>query len=302
MDMQTPRVANQRNLLFICFTVITAALFIAPLRELFGSALGSSTYNYIVLIPPVSGFFLYARRDEILADASFAPLYGLPLVAVGTILYFVAARQVAAPGGYDYLSVVTLSAVLVWVGGFVLFYGVRAVKAAMFPLLFLVFVIPIPDEPMERLVHILQSGSTDAAYGLLRLTGVPVVRDGFTFYLSGLAIEVAEECSGIHSGISLFITAVIAGHLFLRKGSRKAALLLAVLPITIFKNGMRIVTLALLGAYWDPRVLDSQLHKKGGIPFFVVALMLLGCVLWALRKSEGQAPENSGHTNTGGNT
>src|SRR5512135_3698324 len=126
MDMQTPRVANQRNLLFICFTVITAALFFAPLKELFLNALDSSTYNYIVLIPPVSGFFLYTQRDEILSDASYAPLYGLPLVAVGTILYFVAARQVAAPGGYDYWSMVTLSAVLVWVGGFIIFYGVRA--------------------------------------------------------------------------------------------------------------------------------------------------------------------------------
>ena len=302
MDMHTPRVTDHRNLLFICFTVITAALFFVPLKELFVSALRSSTYDYIVLIPPVSGFFLYARRGEISAVARYAPLYGVPVAAVGTILYFVAARQAAVPGGYDYLSLAALSAVLVFAGGFISLYGVKALRAASFPLLFLVFMVPVPDGLMGRIVGFLQSGSTEAAYGIFRLAGVPVVRDGFTFYLSGMSVEVAEQCSGIHSGISLFITAVIAAHLFLRKGSRKAVLLLAVLPITIVKNGMRIFTLAVLGAYWDPRVLDSQLHKKGGIPFFIVALLLLGCVLYALRKWEaagpagGDGPDTPGHS------
>lgn len=54
----------------------------------------------------------------------------------------------------------------------------------------------------------------------------------------------------------------------------------------MFKNGCRIVTLTLLGAYVDPRILSSQLHRAGGIPFFGLALLLLVPVLWLLIKSE----------------
>jgi exosortase/archaeosortase family protein len=67
---------------------------------------------------------------------------------------------------------------------------------------------------------------------------------------------------------------------------KKLILVLSIFPITVFKNGLRITTLSLLGAYYDPRILDSQLHRSGGIPFFFIALALLAPVLWYLMKKE----------------
>ena len=97
---------------------------------------------------------------------------------------------------------------------------------------------------------------------------------------------MAKQCGGIRSSLVLFIVSILAGHLFLVSWKRKILLSLFVLPITIVKNSIRIVTLSLLGAYVDPRILDSAAHRRGGIPFFVVALSLLGIVLWLLRRSE----------------
>jgi exosortase/archaeosortase family protein len=60
-----------------------------------------------------------------------------------------------------------------------------------------------------------------------------------------------------------------------------------VVPVAVVKNGIRIVTLSLLGIYIDPKfVIDSPLHRSGGIVFFLLALSLLTPVLWVLRKSE----------------
>jgi exosortase len=129
-------------------------------------------------------------------------------------------------------------------------------------------------------------GSTEATYGFFKLTGVPVLREGFTFNLPGMSIEVAKQCSGIWSSIALFITSIVAGQLFLRTGWKRVILVLSIFPITIFKNGLRIVTLSLLGTYVDPGILGSELHKSGGIPFFFVALMLLAPILFWLRKTE----------------
>jgi exosortase len=163
---------------------------------------------------------------------------------------------------------------------------------AAFPLLFLLFMVPIPVKALETAVYLLTCGSAEAAYGLFKLTGVTVLREGSTFHLPTLTIEVAEQCSGINSSIALFVAMIVAAQLFLRTGWKKVVLVLSIFPITIIKNGMRIVTLTLLGAYVDPRILSSDLHRKGGIPFFIIALAMLAPILWYLRKTEKRNGEN----------
>jgi hypothetical protein len=63
--------------------------------------------------------------------------------------------------------------------------------------------------------------------------------------------------------------------------------MIAVLPVTIFKNALRIVLLVYLGANVDIGfVTDSMLHEEGGKPFLILAVLLMGAVLYALRKYE----------------
>ncbi|MGE5856185.1 MAG: archaeosortase/exosortase family protein, partial [Syntrophaceae bacterium] len=66
---------------------------------------------------------------------------------------------------------------------------------------------------------------------------------------------------------------------------------LSIVPITIVKNAVRIVTLSLLAVYVDPRILSSAAHRRGGIPIFFLALVLLGAVLWFLRRGEKKRSE-----------
>jgi exosortase/archaeosortase family protein len=63
-------------------------------------------------------------------------------------------------------------------------------------------------------------------------------------------------------------------------------LTLSIIPITVVKNAVRIVTLTLLAVYVDPRILGSLAHRRGGLPIFLLALVLLGCVLWILRRGD----------------
>ena len=106
------------------------------------------------------------------------------------------------------------------------------------------------------------------------------------FSLPGITIEVAKECSGIRSSLVLLITSLLAGHLYLRSAWTKTLLSVAVLPLAIVKNGIRIVTLTLLSIYIDPSFLTGQLHRGGGIVFFLLALVILAPVLWWLQRSE----------------
>lgn len=229
---------------------------------------------------------MYFDRKEIYSEISFSFGRGGILILTGIVLYILSQIQGAALNRNDYASLTAFSAVVFLLGTFMLCYGTLTFRRALFPLLFLLFIIPIPSFLMERIIYYLQSGSTEFVELLLKLTGFPYFRDGFSFHLSKLSVEVAKECSGIRSGLALFITALLAGHFFLKTGRNMTILALCVFPVTMFKNGIRIVTLSLLGNYVNPRILESSLHREGGIPFFVLALLLLSPILYFLRKME----------------
>ena len=143
---------------------------------------------------------------------------------------------------------------------------------------------------MEKLISFLQEGSAEVASVLFQLSGVPVLREGFIFHLPKISIEVGKQCSGIHSEMALFITGVIVGKLFLTTGRARTLLMLFVFPITIMKNGLRIVTITLLENNLDERVLSGRLHRQGGVPFFLIAVFFLFGVLWFLKRSDRVGP------------
>ena len=243
-------------------------------------------YSHIFGIPLISAYFVYVKRRGIFQNVVYSLNTGIVILILGSVFYMLGFNQGNRLTQNDYLSLMTFSLVITWVGGFILFYGMESVKTNLFPFLFLFFMVPIPGLIAETIISLLQIASTEVAYGILKLTGVPIFRDGFIFHFPRISIEVAPQCSGIRSSIALLITSVIAGKMFLKTGWRRISLALSIFPITIMKNGLRIVTLSLLGAFVDERILSSALHKKGGIPFFFVALTFLMLVLWFLRRSE----------------
>src|SRR3990170_1180288 len=286
--MMITRQMKGRNTFFLLFLVLSIIPFYGPMKLLVKSSLDNELYSHIILIPLVSLYMIYTRRNEIFQENGISVFHGGVLIVAGVGLILFKGRFGAELDQNDFLSVMTFAAVLCWIGGFVLFYGLESSRRALFPLLFLFFMVPVPGFLMDRVILLLQICSAEVSYWIFKLTGVPIFREGFTFHLPGLSVEVAKQCGGIRSSLVLFIVSVLAGHMFLTSRKRKFILSLWVLPITIVKNAIRIVTLTLLGVYVDPRILESALHRRGGIPFFVVALSLFGVVLWFLRRSESR--------------
>jgi exosortase len=273
---------------FLVFSAVVPGVFAPTIWRLyeFSSSAGAQHYSHFILIPIVSGYFLFRDRKRIFQKAGRAPLAGAALALAGTAFWWAGTFYGAGLSLNDQLALATAAMLLIWAGGFLFFQGSQTFWRARFPLLFLVFLVPIPLVLLEGIVRVLQLASTEAAYLLFLISGTPFVREGVNFSLPGMEIIVAPECSGIRSSISLFITSIVAGHLFLRKGWSRTALALAVVPITVFKNGVRIVLLSLLAIHWDERIMQGSLHTSGGIPFFAVALGLLGLVLLLLRRTE----------------
>jgi exosortase/archaeosortase family protein len=112
--------------------------------------------------------------------------------------------------------------------------------------------------------------------------------------LPGVDIEVAEQCSGIHSGLSLFIVGLLAEHALLRDRWKKACFVLCIFPIAIFKNAVRIVTIAWLGIHVNPAFFHGPLHRQGGLPFSLLSLAMMAILIWLLRRPFALSrPQNS---------
>jgi len=97
---------------------------------------------------------------------------------------------------------------------------------------------------------------------------------------------VAEECSGIRSTIGMSVLALLAAHLLLRSNWRRSILLALVVPISLFKNAVRIVTLTLLAVNVDSGFLTGSLHHEGGLVFMAGGLCLMYPILLLLVRSE----------------
>lgn len=248
--------------------------------------MNDETFSYIPLVPLVSGFLIFQQRKVIFSGVTGSLLPGAVLVSLGIVLYIVGSLKGLTWNSVDRHSLMAVSAVACFAGGIGLCYGSGALMAALFPLVFLLFMAPFPQAILDPIVQFLQRWSAEAADILFRVSGIPVFRDKFVFSLPGITIEVAKECSGIRSSISLLLLSLLSGHLYLQTGWAKAVLSVAVIPITIIKNAVRIFTLTTIAVYVDPRILGSVAHRRGGIPIFLLALVLLGLVLLALRRLE----------------
>jgi exosortase len=284
------RSLDQRDLVFLAMAVIGTAMLSFTYYQLVNSVVQRQYYSHLIFIPLISAYFGYQVRAEVSGSQEISVSLGLPVAAAGMVLsasgWFMSGRISLL----DAAALANIGAVVFILGGFVTCYGFRSFRQAMFPLLFLLFAVPLPSVVMHNVIQLLQAGTSAVADPLFRLTGVPFVREGNFFYLESISVEVAEECSGIRSSLSLIILSVLAGKMILKSRWRRVILSLSVIPITIFKNGVRVVTLSLLGAYVDPRILtNSAIHSNSGLLIFILPLTLLGLVLWLLKRSEKKA-------------
>jgi exosortase C (VPDSG-CTERM-specific) len=312
---QTARITSQHNVLpgedsgariFGLYVLVLSLLFCKPLYGLLRLAFSSELYSHIPLIPFIAAYLIWIRRKtEVGAHRSEGrglgskgegrraegPARGPTGVfyAVGialVVIYWLALWKKGHLATSDSLAF-TISGYLCFLwGGFLQVFGKNKAKALAFPLAFLVFMVPFPTVVNHGIEMFFQHTSADAANAMLSMTGTPFLRNELVFKLPGIVIQVAEECSGIRSSLVLFITSLVAGHMFLTSPWRKTVLALFVIPLGIIRNGFRITTIALLCAHLDPSWIHSPLHHRGGPLFFAASLVPFFAILVWLRKSE----------------
>ncbi len=284
--MHTAHTSTTRWLLYGLWLATSISFFWQPLTELVHFAIENDNASHVVVIPFLSAWILFHERKQIFPSVS----YDLPAalspffltIFLGAWAFWSAAHWSLA----HRLTVYTLALVLVWIAGFAFFFGRGALNSRRFAFLFLLLTVPLPEFLLNHVISFLQKGSTELTEGLFDLLRVPYLREGFVFHLAHVSIVVAHECSGIRSSMALFILALLVGHFVLRAYWRQSVFLVLGIFVMIVKNAVRIVTLTLLASYVDPQFLYGNLHREGGVVFFLFALLMLLPVLWLLQRGE----------------
>jgi len=142
--MDTAKLASKRNVLFVSFSILSLLIFYTPLREVFRLAFYERLYAHMILVPFVSAYLIFLRRRQIVLQAGYSFKAGIIISLIGILLFWVEEKNSLGLSKSSNLSLAVLSALIFWIGGFVLFSGVKGFKIAGFPLLFLFFMVRIP--------------------------------------------------------------------------------------------------------------------------------------------------------------
>jgi exosortase C (VPDSG-CTERM-specific) len=272
-----------------CFVIVLLIAFGQPLLALANYTAHSELHSYILLVPLVSAYLLYVRRDQLPKKYCTSIPLGMVLLVSGFGIFLLIhwSNFVGpAPADNSYFVLVALSLLCCLGAAGFLFLGKDWMRAAAFPLAYLIFIVPMPDAMADALETASKYASAEVANALFHLSGTPFLRAGLVFQLSNITIEVAQECSGIRSSWVLLMTSILAANLFLKTPWRRFALVAFVIPLAILRNGFRILVIGLLCVNLGPQMIHSLIHRRGGPLFFVVSLIPLLLLLGWLHKGE----------------
>lgn len=255
-----------------------AALYLPIYAELAESVWSTDEHGHGPLILLVSGVLLWRLRSRLASlPADTRPISGSVLLLVGLVLAWLGRTQ-------DIAFFTTASQIPVLAGILLVLHGAAGLRAAAFPLLYLLFMVPLPGALVDPLTLDLKEAISAAAASALHAIGYPVARSGVIVLIGQFQLLVADACSGMHSLISLTALGVLYIHLQ-PPASRlhRLAMLAAIIPAAIAANFLRTLVLILLTYHAGDTVTRSW-HDGLGILLFFATLALLAGVDALLRR------------------
>jgi exosortase len=239
-------------------------------------------YSHGFLIVPLAAWFAWQRRHR-LADAAARPSgLGLGLIAVALTLIIVG--QLGAE-----LFLTRVSLILLLAGAVLWLHGREHLRILVFPLLFLVLMVPLPAIVFNQIAFPLQLVASRIGAAGIQACAVPVLREGNVIVLADTSLEVAEACSGIRSLVSLLTLGILVGYFTDPRLWVRWAIAIAVIPIAIVANAARVTGTGVLAHYYGAEAAHGFFHTFSGWLVFAVAFLLLVGVARVLSRIPSRA-------------
>lgn len=218
----------------------------------------------------------WGRIDDAAADMT-KPLIGWALLLIG-LLFFVFGRS------QRILSAQTLSLIFVLPSLVLLLRGATQLRAAAFPLFFMIFLIPLPATMVDAITQPLKLAVSSVATSVLFAAGYPIARTGVILQIGQYQLLVADACAGLHTLFSLEAMGLLYLNVVRHTSLlRNVALAILIVPISFAANVIRVMVLALITYHFGDEAGQGFLHGFAGLVLFMTALIFIIATDSALR-------------------
>ena len=283
IELRIAQAAQQRQWqafgLVVLALAVVFAVFWPTVRAMAEIWSRSETFTHGWLVVPAFFWFAWERRQR-LATVPLRPFWpGLIAVAVGGLAWL--AAHSAGVAVVEQLAVIGLvSAFMMTVLGW------RFAWELAFPLAFLFFAVPVG----EALIPPMMEMTADFTVAALKLSGIPVYREGLFFVIPSGNWSIVEGCSGLRYLIASVTVGCVFAYLYYQSLGRRLAFIVASVLVPIVANWMRAYIIVMVGHLSDNRLAHGVDHFIYGWVFFGFVMLLLFWIGARWREDEAPVP------------
>jgi exosortase A len=246
-----------------------AAFFADDWADMAAQWWNSSTYNHILLVPPIIAWLVWMRRGEVSKLTPSAWWPGLVLLAGALFLWLL--------GAFSGLNLARqLGAVLALQAVTATLLGPRVIAGLFFPVCYALFLVPFGDE----LVPLLQTITAKLTIAFTHWSGIPAEIEGVFIDTPAGLFEVAEACSGVKFLIAMIALAALVAQVCFKSWLRRFALMAFAIVLPIVANGIRAWGTIYIAQFQGVEFAASFDHIFYGWIFFALVMAILLAVAW----------------------
>lgn len=280
MQKYLTSIYSQLVILSISFSIV----FYHTLAKMVNDWSINDNYSHGFLVPFIAGFMIWRKREELVNLKINNNNLGLMALAAGMSLYLLA--NIGAE-----LFTMRFAIVISIFGLAVYLLGWPISRRIAVPIIYLVFMIPLPAIIWNKLSFPMQLFASQLSAEMINFIGIPVLREGNILHLANTSLEVVDACSGLRSLTSLLALSGAYAYMVPLNNLGKWLLFSSAIPIAIIVNIFRLTSTAILARYIGPEIAQGFLHELSGLVIFIVAVFLLCLVYVFLKKL---TPQNDG--------
>ena len=252
---------------FIC-AICVGILYYDVFAKLMHDWVNLPDFSHGFFIPFISLYFVWERKNRLHEIPPTPSILGVGVLFIGLLL-LMAGNLAAEMFVMRFSFLVVLSGIVIFLLGWPFF------KKLLFPIGFLVFMIPIPSVLMQKITFPMQLFASNVATFSLQQIGIPVLREGNIIHLAHTTLEVAEACSGIRSLISLLALGTVFAYFTKKVLWERVIIVISCFPIAIFVNALRVSATGILANYYGIGAAQGFFHGFSGYILFLIAFIML---------------------------
>jgi exosortase len=267
--------------------LLQIAILLTSFMTLFGHTIAemirdwsvNDNYSHGFLIPIIAAYMIWQKKEQLSQLCTKPSNIGLLVIIFGMCIFIIG--KIGAE-----LFITRTAIVITVIGLCIYFFGTRISMAVFVPLIYLMFMIPLPAIIWNKIAFPLQLLAAKLAMHCVQFIGIPLLREGNILHLPNTTLEVVDACSGLRSLTSLLALSAAFAYIANTSTISKWLLFVSAVPIAILVNVIRLTVTALLAKNIGPGAAEGFLHNLSGLLIFILSLIIIYGLYLIVRKIE----------------